>query len=571
MARPKLHSIGIRNFLGAGDEGVEVEFAGEYGVLCGPNNSGKTTVLHALSFFSNVPSFQYNPNFQIAGQLAHGVAIQPVGVSQSADAFHRDAHSLAVAQNCSAKITFQVPMSFQNLGDVLRTIMGEPLPGAASIGFEVSLQRQQPVLSLIGLWLDDKVIFLAGKDTEFFARVPLPWYATLRHGLEQIFELPKALMGRIMLIPSLRGLTSADHFNLQDLATNQGVIGWVRSAKNPSPDDPTQRRRYELLQQFEAEFADFANFKSVSLSVPLNRAEINVTVNGHLRPLTRLGSGIGECLLILLVCKLAAEREVPIDIVLLEEPELHLHPALQRKLLDRLSTYDVQLILTTHSPTVINWVGTTGGRVFRTEFDYDRERIGARRVSRLTELRALLDGIGLSPADALLADKILWVEGPNDVPVFRAWVRKAPTYRNQRITILPLQGTVPHSPNFDAGGLSSLHPRMCAILDSERKAENLDAESWKLGIKQKLEAVGIKCHLTERRATESYLTATALQNIYPGSPAIIDPYGDPNLVNQGVKQFSKSRNYEVAQAMQWADIAKTDIGETIEEFLTTLG
>ncbi len=369
----------------------------------------------------------------------------------------------------------------------------------------------------------------------------------------------------------MRGLTSADHFSLQDLASNQGVIGWIRNARNPSPEDPAQRRRYELLQQFEAEFADFANFRNVSLSVPLNRAEINVTVNGHLRPLSRLGTGIGECLLILLVCKLAAEREVPIDIVLLEEPELHLHPGLQRKLLDRLSAYDVQLILTTHSPTVINWVAAAGGRVFRTEFDYDKERIGVRRVAGLTELRALLDDIGLSPADVLLADKILWVEGPNDVPVFRAWLSKAPSYQNQRVTVLPLQGTVPQSSNFDASALSSLHPRMSAILDSERKAENQNAESWKLAIEQKLDAVGIKCHLTECRATESYFTPTALQTIYPGSSGITDLFGDPNLVHQGVKQFSKSRNGEVAQVMQWADIANTDIGEAIEEFLKIAG
>ncbi len=199
MARPKLHSIEIRNFLGAGDDGVELEFAGEHSVLCGPNNSGKTTVLQALSFFSNVPAAsQYNENFQIEGQPAHGAVIQPVGVSPSADIFHPDAHSLAVAQRCTAKITFRVPTSFQGVGDILRTIIGSPLPDAAKIGFEVSVQRQQPILSLEGLWLDDKVIFVAGRNAGFFAHVqPPPWYATRQRGLEKIFELPKAFAARV--------------------------------------------------------------------------------------------------------------------------------------------------------------------------------------------------------------------------------------------------------------------------------------------------------------------------------------------------------------------------------------
>jgi hypothetical protein len=34
-----------------------------------------------------------------------------------------------------------------------------------------------------------------------------------------------------------------------------------------------------------------------------------------------------------------------------------------------------------------------------------------------------------------------------------------------------------------------------------------------------------------------------------------------------VKQFTKSRNGEVAQAMQWAEIETTDIGRQIEKFL----
>src|SRR5713226_323533 len=46
--RARLDSLEIRNYLGAGDEPVTLEFNGEHAVLCGPNGSGKTTVLSAL-------------------------------------------------------------------------------------------------------------------------------------------------------------------------------------------------------------------------------------------------------------------------------------------------------------------------------------------------------------------------------------------------------------------------------------------------------------------------------------------------------------------------------------------
>lgn len=46
--RVRLDSLEIRNYLGAGDELVTLEFNGKHAVLCGPNGSGKTTVLSAL-------------------------------------------------------------------------------------------------------------------------------------------------------------------------------------------------------------------------------------------------------------------------------------------------------------------------------------------------------------------------------------------------------------------------------------------------------------------------------------------------------------------------------------------
>ena len=46
--RARLDSLEIRNYLGAGDEPVTLEFNGKHAVLCGPNGSGKTTVLSAL-------------------------------------------------------------------------------------------------------------------------------------------------------------------------------------------------------------------------------------------------------------------------------------------------------------------------------------------------------------------------------------------------------------------------------------------------------------------------------------------------------------------------------------------
>jgi hypothetical protein len=194
-------------------------------------------------------------------------------------------------------------------------------------------------------------------------------------------------------------------------------------------------------------------------------------------------------------------------------------------------------------------------------------RINVRPISGVAESRTLIESIGLSPADFFLADKVLWVDGPTDIPVFEAWLSKAPFYNNANIAVLSLGGDDAANDDFDATRLSTLHPKMWAILDSERAREGQEPKGSKLKIQKKLCGAGIKCYLTERPATENYFTGRALKQVYATCPDNIDPDGPPDLTKQGLKQFTKRRNGAVALAMEWTEIQGTDIGQQIEVVL----
>ena len=246
---------------------------------------------------------------------------------------------------------------------------------------------------------------------------------------------------------SVRAQLRAQLDNLQPLAEGIGITSWVSTSMNPNTRDAISVERHKLLKEFESEFGDFAGFLSCSLSI--GGDELNVHIDAHPVPISRLGTGIGECLLIMLVCKLAREltkslQRPPIEFLLIEEPELHLHPRLQRLLLSYLLRFaeanDVQLILSTHSATVLNAVSAVSGAVYRTQFDNDKRQITVHPVGTTDRLLSLLKDIGASPGDLLQADKVLWVEGPHDIPVFKAWLSKAPNFRNQNVAVLSLGG-----------------------------------------------------------------------------------------------------------------------------------
>jgi hypothetical protein len=432
--------------------------------------------------------------------------------------------------------------------------------------------------------IEERDFFRIGQSTRFAPLLPHDQhmiqdahrYNLLIDDPRDLFEPLKSLFDRVIYFPSSRQPRVGSDGNAGWMAGGEGLVTWIEAATNPDPKSTESEARHNLLQTFEDEFADFVGCQRVSLSVPKfamppqnnEQPEINVTLDGRLRLISQLGAGIGESLIMLLIAKLSQEWHVPpVDIFLVEEPELHIHPTMQRKLLDRLAEYGVQLIATTHSPTVVNWFVRNGGRVFRTEFEETEKRTKVREARDLAELRNLLASIGVSPADVLLADKVLLVEGPNDIPVYQAFLEKAPSLRGQNIPVLSLGGTTAAGRNFDPSHWTNLHPKIWAILDSERRGLGKDPEESRKMIKARFEAAGIRCLLTERRATEHYLTTRALSVVYGKAPDEVDPFGDPNLVRRGVVQFDKRRNGEVARAMEWSEIEKTDVGTYLEKFL----
>ena len=108
------------------------------------------------------------------------------------------------------------------------------------------------------------------------------------------------------------------------------------------------------------------------------------------------------------------------SLVLLDEADRHLHPTLQRTMMNIISKEinqrNIQVVVATHSPVIINPTLLNNlniTQVFKTSRD---------RFSLLSNMRSLLDDLGVKSSDAVLSNGIIWVEGPSDRIYIKAWL-----------------------------------------------------------------------------------------------------------------------------------------------------
>lgn len=140
---------------------------------------------------------------------------------------------------------------------------------------------------------------------------------------------------------------------------------------------------------------------------------------------THSGDGIGEGLINVLFLADALHSSHPGSIVAIDEPEVSLHPALQRNLMRVIShkSADRQILIATHSPILVDWSCIVSGAAIArlTSADdtcevnplSDKSR---RQIGALSKDRGFPHLFGLNASEVFfLDDNILITEGQDDV------------------------------------------------------------------------------------------------------------------------------------------------------------
>lgn len=159
-------------------------------------------------------------------------------------------------------------------------------------------------------------------------------------------------------------------------------------------------------------------------------------------PLDALGAGARRAVALAVIALYADPTlwspEQP-AILLLEEPEVGLHPAAQRRVARSLRSlrtrFGLQALIVTHSATIIDAADPSGIRLVQPVPEADP------RVLEPAGLQEIAEAIGARPSDVLLGSGFVVVEGKSDAEILGAWARKLGMPLGQRLVHLVPAGS----------------------------------------------------------------------------------------------------------------------------------
>ena len=213
-------------------------------------------------------------------------------------------------------------------------------------------------------------------------------------------------------------------------------------------------------------------------------------------------AGFGFQIWLQLLTHIIAAKDA--DLLVVDEPEIYLHPDLQHKILDILKEVKPSVILATHSIEIIN--NAEPNEVLMV----DKKLKNAKRLSALDELQNVASLLGSNQNIQLTrlarGKRILFVEG-QDVKLLSRFARLVDfgdLFSNGIITVIPIDGFSHHTrinhTSWTFQKVLGEEIRLAALLDRDYRADN-DVAAIRDGLLKDIDLA----HILTRKEIENYL------------------------------------------------------------------
>lgn len=404
-----IHGFKISGYRSFGPDEQTIGPFSKINLFVGQNNCGKTNI---LKFITNHLSFYLTGEGQ--GPLAH-------------ERFGRDN---------TTKITFRAGLPFNHRifsreafpshqFSLVERVIAEPPLAMNGLSYFPTLSQDNQPQGLTAPSILQEIHTEVTSGNAHWVDLMMRWTGT-PHGLSGLdtMQLIQALTNQVAQHIRLHHKAFQKvHFLSPNRQINQdgkladGELEWGGSMavdflarlQNPGSDTSTsaelhaQRKKFQAITKF---FRQVVDSPTATIQASYDRKTILVDMNGTVSTLESLGTGLHQ-LIILAIATTALDGVI----FCVEEPEMNMHPALQRRLLQywQENTKN-QYFIATHSAALIDSSAKTS--VFHLTHDGIQTRVDYALDPR--QRRTICDDLGFKPSDLLQANALIWVEGPSD-------------------------------------------------------------------------------------------------------------------------------------------------------------